>query len=182
MEGNAAEGNGVAVVEDAADLDDLVAPVGLGAVAEVFEAAAFDDGNVAIHDFELCAGFFDNFGAPSGVIDVGVADEEDLDVFPVEAELLDVFANLGDGGVEIGVDEDEAFGCGDEIHGEVFSADVVEVVGDAEGFVLLRQRGFAETGGLLGSWAVARAVVKISAKDARRCGGSWIDSDWDTEL
>jgi len=62
-----------------------------------------------------------------------VADEEDFDVAPVKAELLDAVADLWWRGLEVGVDEDVALRRGDEVGREVAAADVVKVVGDAEG-------------------------------------------------
>jgi hypothetical protein len=61
-----------------------------------------------------------------------MADEEDLDVGEVEAELLDAFPDERRGSLEAGVDEDVALGRNDEVGGQVFAADVVEVVGDVE--------------------------------------------------
>ena len=67
------------------------------------------------------------------VVEVGVADEQDLDVAEVEAELRDAFLDQRRRGCQAGVDQDVAGRRDDEIGGEVLAADVVEVVGDAEG-------------------------------------------------
>jgi hypothetical protein len=51
----------------------------------------------------------------------------------MEAEGFDALADERDRRLEAAVDEDEAVGCDDEIGGQVFAADVIEVAGDAEG-------------------------------------------------
>ena len=61
-----------------------------------------------------------------------VADEEDLDVAELEAELLDAGSDERDILLEIAVDQDVPFRRGDQIVRESFAADVVEVAGDSE--------------------------------------------------
>jgi hypothetical protein len=63
---------------------------------------------------------------------VRVADQEDLDVAELEAELLDAGADERDVVFEIAVDEDEALRGGDQVVREALAADVVEVVDDVE--------------------------------------------------
>jgi len=73
------------------------------------------------------------FGASGVVVEVGVADEQDLHVAQMEAELGNTPLNKRRRHGEAGVDEDVALRRDDEVGGEVLAADVVEVVGDAEG-------------------------------------------------
>ena len=103
------------------------------AVLEIGLAAGFDHGDVAVHDVVLCAGELVDRGAAGAVVVVRVADEQNLDVAEVEAEGLDALANQRQEDFEIAVDEDEALRRDDEVGGEVFAADVIEIAGDAEG-------------------------------------------------
>lgn len=106
--------------------------VGGVGVGEVVASAGFDGGHVSVHDHVLCAGELFDECAAAGVIDVGVADEKDLDVTEVKAEFFDAVLDLRDGALEVAVDEDVALRGGDEVGGEVAAADVVEVSGDTE--------------------------------------------------
>ena len=91
------------------------------------------DRHVAGHHIVLCAGLADNLRAARAVIVVRVADEQNLDVAEAEAKRLNALANQRRGRREIAVDEDEAFGRGDEVRGEIAAADVIEIARDAEG-------------------------------------------------
>jgi hypothetical protein len=131
-EGGGAEGDGVVVVEDAVDGGGGKVGDGAGGAEEVGVAAGLDDRDVVGHDHEAGVGFALDLCGAAGVIEVGLAGEEDAGVAPVEAELLDGGTDLGWGGWEVGVDEDVAGGGGDEVGGEILAADVEEIVGDAE--------------------------------------------------
>ena len=54
-------------------------------VREVGAAAGFDGGDVGVHDHVFRVSFAEDLGAASGVVGVGVANEEDFDVGEVEA-------------------------------------------------------------------------------------------------
>ena len=127
---DAAQLDAIAIVEDAIDMGGRIEVVG---IEEVLCAAAFDNGNVGVHDHVFRVGHAQDGGAARVVIPVGVADEQDADVGETEAELLDAFADERGRAFEAGVDEDVAGGCDDEVRGQIAAADVVEVVGDLEG-------------------------------------------------
>ncbi len=132
-EDGAAERDSIAVVEDAAH--------GCGVVweqfpaAEVVSVAGGDDLCIARHDHEACAGFAENLRGPGGVVVVGLAEEENFDVAPVEAEGADAGAYLGRRSGEVGVEEDVPGGRNYKIGSEIAAADVVEVAGDRKGFL-----------------------------------------------
>lgn len=132
-EGDAAESDRVAVVEDAIDMHRGVAKDIAGRSEEVGSGAGLDNADVAIHDHVFGMGFTNNFGGAAHVIEVGLAVEQNPCVFPVEAELLDTGANLRGRRSDAGVDEDVAFGRHHKVDGEILAAHVVEVVGDLEG-------------------------------------------------
>ena len=66
------------------------------------------------------------------MVEVGVADKQDLDVADVETELFDTFADERRRGRQAGVYEDVPGWRDDQVGAEVLAADVVQVVGDAE--------------------------------------------------
>ncbi len=105
----------------------------LTAEGEVLCSTGFDIGYVGVHDHVLRPGFMLDLGAASAMVVVGVADEQNLYIAPVEAEFLNARANLWRGSGEVAVDEDEALRRDDEIAGQVAAADVVEIGGDAVG-------------------------------------------------
>ena len=90
----------VAVVQDAADLDrrESTAPC----------SALFHHGRVGIHHHELRAGHFLHLGDARAMVAMRVADENDLDVAELEAELLDALLDQRHGIFEIGIDQDVA--------------------------------------------------------------------------
>ena len=97
------------------------------AVAKIFFAAGFDDGNVGVHHHVFRAGHLDDFGAAGAVVPVRVADEEDFCVAEFEAEFFDAGLNQRHALFEAAVDEDVSVGRGDEIRRQAFAADVVEI-------------------------------------------------------
>ena len=125
-EDGAAEMNCVAIVQDAIDPGGWVESA--VAVGEVCATARFYDGYVCVHHHVAGAGEVLDCGAAGGVVDVGVADEQDLDVGEAEAELFDAVTNLRHRLLEVGVDEDVARGGDDKKGREVLAADVIEVV------------------------------------------------------
>jgi hypothetical protein len=141
----AAKGHRVAVVQDAVDMGRRKVHVGLVAVLEVGFAARLDDGDVGVHDIVFGAGELLDAGAAGAVVVVGVADEQDLDVAKMEAEGLDALLDEGHAGFKVAIDENVALERDEEIGGEVFAADIVEVAGDAEG-----GKGFGPAGSLEG--------------------------------
>ena len=101
-------------------------------VPEIVLAAGLDQRHVGGHDHVSGAGEpFDHRDA-GVVIPVRAADEEDLDVAELEAELLDAGANEREVVFEIAVDEDVALRGRDQVVREGFAADVVEVTGEVE--------------------------------------------------
>jgi hypothetical protein len=64
------------------------------------------------------------------MVEVCVADEQNLDVAKTKAELFDARLDLGYGGFEVAIDQDVALGSRDEERSEVPAADVVEIAGD----------------------------------------------------
>jgi hypothetical protein len=54
-------------------------------VVEIGFAAGLDAADIRVHDHVGCAGFLEDMGAAGAVVVVGVADEEDLNLAPVEA-------------------------------------------------------------------------------------------------
>ncbi len=129
-ESGAAQSDGVVILQDAIDMSGR--KVRQGAI-KVCISAGLENGHVASHDHEAGMGFTEHLRGASNVIEVGVADEEDFGIAPVEAELFHTMANLRRRRGEIGVDEDVAFRRDDKIGGEIARADVVEVARDAEG-------------------------------------------------
>ena len=95
-------------------------------------------------------------GAAGAVVVVGVADEQDFDVAEIEAERFDALADLRRGRCEIAVDEDVALRRDDEVGGEIFAADVVEIAGDAE-----RREGLGPGG--------IDSGARLRLRDAERC-------------
>src|ERR1700722_1488822 len=64
------------------------------------------------------------------MIAVRVADEDNFGVAVFEPELLDALLNDGQILFEIGVDQDVAPRCVDQVDGQIRGADVVEIPGD----------------------------------------------------
>ena len=123
----------IAVAEFAVDLAGRIMKLQPVRIEEVGFAAGLDVLDVGVHDHVLCAGFLEDLGATGAVVIVGMADEQDFDLTPFEAELFYAGADLGRRGGQIAVDENEAHIRGDEVAGQVAAADVIEISGDAEG-------------------------------------------------
>src|SRR6201999_3817630 len=102
-QGDAAELDLVAVVEDAVDLARVPATRRVKVLAL---APRGDHLVVAAHDEDLGAGRLLQSGVAGDVVGVGVAGEEDLDVGHLEAERLDRLLDEGDRALEAAVDED----------------------------------------------------------------------------
>src|SRR6185437_13445785 len=105
-----------------------------GAVLKVEFPAGFDDRHVGVHHHVLGAGERLDPGTSGVVVEVCVADQEDLDVAELEAEVLDARFELRDVLLEVAVDQDQAVRRRDEVAGEGSGADVVEIPGDMEGW------------------------------------------------
>src|ERR1700761_4717563 len=84
-------------------------------VGEVGAAAGFDGAGVGVHNHVFGVGLFEDGGAATGVVGVSVADEENLDVGWVKAELLDAVEDERRRRDQVGVDEDVAGWRGDEV-------------------------------------------------------------------
>src|SRR5580698_2897155 len=63
---------------------------------------------------------------------MGMADEDDLDVLVLEAELIDTLLDQRDVLLVVRIDQDIAQWRVDQVHGQVGRADVVDVAGDPE--------------------------------------------------
>src|SRR5207237_222931 len=70
-----------------------------------------------------------------------MADQENLHIAELEAELLDAGANQWDVRLEIAVDEDVALRRRDEVIRQPFAADVIQIAGDPERRKWLRPVG-----------------------------------------
>ena len=132
-EGEAAKRDRVVVVQDAVDVGGREGFERVAGGEEVGLAAGLHHGDVAVHDFVLRVSFADDFGRAGAVVEVGLRVEQDLGVVVLEAKLLNAGADLWRRGREVGVDEDIALGCSDQVAGQIAAADVVKIVGDLEG-------------------------------------------------
>ncbi len=81
---------------------------------------------------ELRAGPLPQRGEAAGVVGVGLAVDEELDVLQLEAELPDAVADEGRGLHEAAVDHDVPRGRGDQERRDIARPDVIEVVRDPE--------------------------------------------------
>ncbi len=66
------------------------------------------------------------------MIRVRMADQENFDVAKLETKRLNTAANQRHIRFEVAVDKDVSFGRGDQVIRQAFTADVVEIVRDAE--------------------------------------------------
>src|ERR1700733_6015988 len=73
-----------------------------------------------------------HLGRTSHVVEMRLAIEENLGIFPAEAELLNACAYLRRRSFEVRVDQDVSLRGYDEVAGKVLASHVVEVVGDSE--------------------------------------------------
>ena len=71
--------------------------------------------------------------AAGGMVVMRVADENDFDVGKVKAEFFNAALNDGYGFFVVGIEQNEARRCGDQIGGQKVGADIIDVAGDAEG-------------------------------------------------
>ena len=136
-EGDAAEGDVIAVVEDAVNMRGREAHGFIGRVMEVGRATRLDDGNVLRHDVVFGAGETLDCCAAGAVVVVSVAYQEDFGVGELEAELFDALLDERRRRFKIAVDEDVASGRDDEVAGEISAANVIEIPSDVKG----RERG-----------------------------------------
>ncbi len=88
--------------------------------------------DVALHHHQLRAGLLLNDARRLVVIAVGVADQDDLGVGVLEAELRDGLLDRRHILLEVGVDQDVALRRIDQVDGQIGRADVVKVAGDLE--------------------------------------------------
>ena len=102
-------------MQDAIDCGGWVGEDAVRVEGEVGVAAGAHCFVVANHDEVFGVGFAEDLCSSSNVVEVGLAVEEDLDVGPVEAELLNAGADLRWRGGEVSVDEDVAGWGGDEV-------------------------------------------------------------------
>ncbi len=92
-QGDVAEGDGVAIVEDAVDAGGGEGSGDVVAEGEVGVTAGANGVGVVLHDEVLGVGFAEDLGEAANVVGVGLAIEDDLDVGVAEAELLDAGAD-----------------------------------------------------------------------------------------
>jgi len=129
----AAEFDFISVVKDAVDFRGRVEKRFVVCKVEVLLAARFDVGYICVHDHVFGPGVMEDCGTACAVVVVGMADEKDLYVMPLEAEFFNGGADLARRCGEVAVDEDVSGRRGDEEAGEVTAADVVEIASDLEG-------------------------------------------------
>src|ERR1700749_1507613 len=99
---------------------------------KVVAAAGLDYRYIGVHDKILGPGQLFDLGASRAMVEMTVADEEDLDIAEVKAESLDAVPDQRRRRFEIAVDEDVALGCGNQVGGEIFAADVIQIAGNAK--------------------------------------------------
>ncbi len=92
-ENRAAEAHRVAVVQHAVDVSGRELHGMIRAVLKIGFAAGLDDRDVGIHDGIFGASEADDLGAAGAVVVVRMADEQNLDVFKVEAKGFNAFTN-----------------------------------------------------------------------------------------
>ena len=145
------EAHFISVMQDAVDFRWLEQCVGRAAVLEVALAAVFYDGHIAFHHHVLRTGELLDEGAARAMIEVGMADQQDFDIAEAESQVFDVLPDRGDGAFEIAIDENVALRCRDQVGGQVFAADVIDIGDDLVrwkrlgplGVVLRKHRGRA---------------------------------------
>ena len=115
----AAEFDRVAVVEHAIDFR-----------AGTTGGGAFDLGDVGCHDHQARAGFFFDETDGCVVVTVRVADEKNLGVGVVEAELRDALAQQRQILRVVGVDQNVSRRRVDQVDRQIGGADIVEVARD----------------------------------------------------
>jgi hypothetical protein len=103
-------------------------------IGEIAGTAVLNGRDVLLHHHEAGTGKFLRQSAPGGMVVVSVADEDDLDIRELPAQLGDAPLNQRDRFGIIGIDEDVALRSGDEIRREIVGSDVVEIAGDAKGW------------------------------------------------
>ena len=125
-EGCAAEGDGVAVVQDF--VDGMIFTAGLHGL---------EGGNVFRHDLDLSAGHMFGEGVALLVVAVGVVAEDDFYIGEVEAERGDGLFDGGDVALVGGIEKDVALRSDDEERAEGFGPDVVDIADDFMGWELV---------------------------------------------
>ena len=143
-QGDAAQLDGLAVIDRAVDLDRREAQPLVGfrsRIDAVFQGIAL--GHAGNH---RGAGVGLQLGHAAGMVEVAVAVQQDLDVRQFEAELLDVVLNHLGVLRQADIQQDVALGRGDQPGRQAGRADIVDVVDDLErlegrgpGGVLLRE-------------------------------------------
>jgi len=104
--------------------------VALVGVLEVLCPAGLHDGHIIVHDHVLRAGMPFQLGAAGIMVPVGMTDQQHPNVAETLAQLLDAGADLRDGLLETGVDENVAGFRDDEVGSQVAAAHVVQVADD----------------------------------------------------
>ena len=125
-----AEPDFISVMQNAVYFRRLEQSLGRSAVLKVASAAIFDDGHIAIHHHVLCAGELLDERAARAVIEMRVADQQNLDIAEVKSQALDILLDRGHGAFEIAIDENVALRRRDQVGGQVLAADVVNVGDD----------------------------------------------------
>jgi hypothetical protein len=126
----AAQPHALAVAQRAVDLErrigELVAP------GEIALAAALQQPGIRGGGKHLRAGRGLDRGDAAGMVEMGLAVEQDLDLARVEAERADVGEHLRRELRHPRVDQDQAVAAVDQHRRDVARADVIDSVGDAE--------------------------------------------------
>lgn len=106
---------------------------GLVAQEIVIAAATLESRGVQLAGHEARTARLLQSGQSTGVVEMGVAVEQQADVFHLEAQRLDTRPDQRHGLLESTVDQDVAVGGGDQEGSDAAGAHVVEVAEDAEG-------------------------------------------------
>jgi len=123
----------ISIMQNLVDSGRLEEHVGRAAVLKVTAAAIFYYGHITRHHHVLCAGELLDERAAGAVVEMGVADKENLDIAETKSQALDILLNGGDGAFEVAVDENVPLRSCDQERGQVFASDVIDVRDDLVG-------------------------------------------------
>jgi hypothetical protein len=123
----------VAIVEDAVHFCGLVEGSCGIAVLEIPLPAGFDFGHVRIHHHILRTSQLLDGSTTRAVIPMRVADQENLDVAEVKAQLFDTVSYQRDRACKTAVDQNVALRRRDQVGGQALAPDVVDIANDSVG-------------------------------------------------
>jgi len=126
----------IAVVQNPIDLRRLEERTRRFTVLKVTPAAVLDYRHIAFHHHVLRARQLFDERAAGTVIEVGMADQQDLDVAETESEALHILLDHRHGTLEIAIDQNVPLRSRDQERGQVLASDVIDVRND-----LVRRKG-----------------------------------------